>query len=199
MLSPKQAAQPNPSYPRPLSSGHHISMEHRLRRKQLNSDTNASKKSIWKKYKKKEKKKLFLRRNEGRKWKTLKNQKGRNEQKMRKMKNKKQEKDKKTGGKKGKEGPKKYHPRWAQKLIFNIRTVKRNRNEIEAQKIRFWAPNKDKENEGKWRKMKEKWKKNERNERKWKKMKENEGKWKKMKENERKWRKMKENEGKKKM
>ena len=27
---------------RPMSSGHHISMEHRLRRKQLNSDTNAS-------------------------------------------------------------------------------------------------------------------------------------------------------------
>ena len=25
-----------------MSSGHHISMEHRLRRKQLNSDTNAS-------------------------------------------------------------------------------------------------------------------------------------------------------------
>ena len=44
MLSPKQAAQPNPSYPA-LSSGHHISMEHRLRRKQLNSDTNASNKT----------------------------------------------------------------------------------------------------------------------------------------------------------
>ena len=29
---------------RPMSSGHHISMEHRLLRKQLNSDTNASKK-----------------------------------------------------------------------------------------------------------------------------------------------------------
>ena len=27
---------------RPMSSGHHISMEHRLRRKQLNSGTNAS-------------------------------------------------------------------------------------------------------------------------------------------------------------
>ena len=37
-------------------------------------------------------------------------------------------------GKKGKEGPKGYHPRWAQKLIFHIRTVKRNRNEIEARK-----------------------------------------------------------------
>ena len=54
------------------------------------------------------------------------------------MKNKKQEKSQKTGekkvGKKGKEGPKGYHPRWAQKLIFHLRIVKRNRNEIEAQK-----------------------------------------------------------------
>ena len=58
----------------------------------------------------------------------------RNEQKKRK--NKKQEKNKKREkkvGKKGKEGPKGYHPRWAQKLIFHKRTVKRNRNEIEAQ------------------------------------------------------------------
>ena len=44
---------------RPVSSGHHISMEYRLRRKQLNSDTNASKKKNWKIYRKKEKKKLF--------------------------------------------------------------------------------------------------------------------------------------------
>ena len=59
--------------------------------------------------------------------------------KMRKNeKIKKQEKRQKTGekkvGKKGKEGSKGYHPRWAQKLIFHTRTVKRNRNEIEAQK-----------------------------------------------------------------
>ena len=91
--------------------------------------------------------------------------------KRKNWKNKKQEKRQKTvekkGRKKWKEGPKGYHPRWAQKLIFHIRTVKRNRNEIEAQKkIRFWAPNKDKEN---GKKMKE-------NERQWKKMKENEGK-----------------------
>ena len=33
---------------RPMSSGHHISMEHRQRRKQLNSDTNASKKKYLK-------------------------------------------------------------------------------------------------------------------------------------------------------
>ena len=52
-----------------------------------------------------------------------------------------------------------YHPRWAQKLIFHMRTVKRNRNEFEAtQRIRFQQPNKDKEN-GKNEKMKE----NERN------------------------------------
>ena len=44
----------------------------------------------------------------------------------------------KKRGKKEKEGPKGCHPRWAQKLIFYIRTVKRNRNEIEAhQKISF--------------------------------------------------------------
>ena len=53
--------------------------------------------------------------------------------------NKKQEKRQKTGEKKsrkkkGKEGPMEYHPRWAPKLIFHTRTVRRNRNEIEAQK-----------------------------------------------------------------
>ena len=47
------------------------------------------------------------------------------------MKNKKEEKRQKNGRKKsrkkkGKEGPKGYLlPRWAQKLIFHIRTVKR--------------------------------------------------------------------------
>ena len=58
-------------------------------------------------------------------------------EKMKKKKKKKQEKDKKREkkvGKKGKEGPKVYHPRWAQKLFFHIRNVKRNRNEIEAPK-----------------------------------------------------------------
>ena len=60
---------------------------------------------------------------------------------MRKMKKNKQEKRQKTGekiGKKGKDGPKGYHPRWVPKLIFHIRTVKRNRDEIEGpKKIRF--------------------------------------------------------------
>ena len=51
-----------------------------------------------------------------------------------KSKKKDKKREKKKVGKKGKEGPKGYHPRWAQKLIFHIRTVKRNRNEIEARK-----------------------------------------------------------------
>ena len=40
---------------RPMSSGHHISMEHRLRRKQLNSDTNATKKKYLKEIQEKRK------------------------------------------------------------------------------------------------------------------------------------------------
>ena len=72
------------------------------------------------------------------------------------MKNKKQEKrqkkrEKKKSMKKRKEGPKgvSHLPRWAQKLIFHIRTVKRNRNEIEAQKKSNF------EHKTKTRKMKE--------------------------------------------
>ena len=137
-------------------------------------------------------------------------------------KNKKQEKIqkhwRKKRGKKGKEGPKGLppcHPRWAQKLIFHIRTVKRNRNEIEAQKKSdFEHPTKTKkmkehkENERKWKKIKEnqrkcqkmsenegKWRTMKDNEGTWRNMKEHEGTWRKMKENEGKWRKMKENEG----
>ena len=49
-----------------------------------------------------------------------------------------------------------HHPRLAPKLIFHIRTVKRNRDEIEAQK------KSDFEHKTKTKKMKE----NERNERK---------------------------------
>ena len=51
---------------RPMSSGHHVSVEHGLRRKQLNSDTNASNKTYLKgKKATKEKKKLvFLRKSE---------------------------------------------------------------------------------------------------------------------------------------
>ena len=66
---PSRRAQPNPSYPALCRQDTtHISMEHRLRRKQLNSDTNASKKKIFERNtRKKEKKKLFLRKNEKRK------------------------------------------------------------------------------------------------------------------------------------
>ena len=44
---------------RPMSSGHHISMEHRLRRKQLNSDTNASNKQYLKEIQEKRKEETF--------------------------------------------------------------------------------------------------------------------------------------------
>ena len=44
---------------RPMSSGHHISMEHRLRRKQLNSDTYASNKNILKEIREKRKEETF--------------------------------------------------------------------------------------------------------------------------------------------
>ena len=68
-----------------------------------------------------------------------KNEEVKKNEKNEKIKSKKKDKknERKTKvGKKGKEGPKgyHYHPRWAQKLIFHIRTVKRNRNEIEARK-----------------------------------------------------------------
>ena len=45
---------------RPMSSGHHISMEHRLRRKQLNSDTNASNKTYLKEIQEKRKEETFF-------------------------------------------------------------------------------------------------------------------------------------------
>ena len=60
--------------------------------------------------------------------------KRKNEKIKSKKKEKKKKREKKKVGKKGKEVPKGYRPRWAQKLIFHTRTVKRNRNEIEAQK-----------------------------------------------------------------
>ena len=47
---------------RPMSSGHHISMEHRPRRKQLNSDTNASNQKYLKEIQ--EKKNFFFGKNE---------------------------------------------------------------------------------------------------------------------------------------
>ena len=44
---------------RPVSSGHHISMKHRLRRKHLNSDTNASNKKYLKEIQEKRKEETF--------------------------------------------------------------------------------------------------------------------------------------------
>ena len=56
----------------------------------------------------------------------------------RRRKNMKKKKGKKKGEKKNeKRASKEYHPRWARKSIFYIRTVNRNRNEIDAQKTRF--------------------------------------------------------------
>ena len=111
-------------------------MEHRPRRKQLNSDTNASNKTYLKEIQEKRKEEtFFFRKMKKENEKHQKNQKmKKNEQKMRKNEKKKRQKKREKGGKKGKEGPKGYHPRWAQKLIFHIRIVKRNRNEIDAQK-----------------------------------------------------------------
>ena len=87
---------------RPMSSGHHISMEHRLRRKHLNSGTNASNKKYLKEIQEKSKDEtFFFRKNEKRKWKTLKNQKMKKWTKMRKNeKIKMKKKDKKLEKKK---------------------------------------------------------------------------------------------------
>ena len=53
---------------RPMSSGHHISMEHRLRRKQSNSDTNASNQTYFKEvHEKRKEETFFLRKKEKRK------------------------------------------------------------------------------------------------------------------------------------
>ena len=56
MLSPKQAAQPNPSYPALRRQDITSPMEHRLRRKHLhlNSDTDAGNENIWKNKRKEE-------------------------------------------------------------------------------------------------------------------------------------------------
>ena len=50
-------------------------MEHRLRRKQLNSHTNASNKTYLKEIQEKKEEPFFFRKNEKRKWKTLKKSK----------------------------------------------------------------------------------------------------------------------------
>ena len=100
-----------------------------------------------------------------------------NEKQWKYKKQEKRQTEEKKSMKKRKWGPKGvffYHPRWAQKLIFHTRTVKRNRNEIEAQKKSdFEHPTKIKKMKENERKMNEKWKKMKENEGKWK---ENEGK-----------------------
>ena len=89
MLSPKQAAQPNPSYPALCLQDTTISMEHRPRRKHLNSDTDASNKKYLKEIQEK------------RKWETFfflkkKNEKRKNEKKMKNViKSKNEEMNKK--------------------------------------------------------------------------------------------------------
>ena len=135
---PSRRPNPIPAIPPYVVRTPHLH-GHRLRRKHLNSDTNASNKQYLKEIQEKKEETFFFRKNEKRKWKTLKKSKNEEMKKMRKnekikMKKKDKKREKKKVGKKGKEGPKGYHPRWAQKLIFHIRTVKRNRNEIEAQK-----------------------------------------------------------------
>ena len=96
MLYPKQGGPTQSQLSRPMSSGHHISMEHRLRRKQLNSDTNASNKKDLKEIQEKRKEETFS--SEKKKMKNIKKSKNEEiEQKMRKIKSKK--KDKKTGEK----------------------------------------------------------------------------------------------------
>ena len=58
------------------------------------------------------------------------------EGKKKKRKKTKKKREKKKEEKKGKDGPKGYLPRWAQKLIFFLQKncQERNRNEIEAPK-----------------------------------------------------------------
>ena len=116
--SPNQAAQPNPSYPALCRQDNHISMEHRLRRKQFFSVTLASNKTYLKETQEKKKRRNFvLEKNETEKRKRIK--KGENFfiQKNR------QEKKRKDGGR----GAKRYLPRTVQKkMIFLKRNDTRN-------------------------------------------------------------------------
>ena len=89
-------------------------MEHRLRKKQLNSDTNAGKQKI--------KKNIFLQKKKGKKRRT----------RPRKRKRKGGKKEEKKGG--NKEASKRCTSRDGPKKFFFGKNVKRNRDEIEAQK-----------------------------------------------------------------
>ena len=98
---------------RPMSSGHHISVEHRLLRKQLNSDTNASNKTFLKEIQENRKEETFFLR------------------KKRKKKKIKREKRKgnflsKTREKRKNGGPKRYFPRRLKQLIFFKKCYKKS-------------------------------------------------------------------------
>ena len=113
MLSPKKAAQPNPSYPA-IGRQDHISMEHRLWRKHLllNIDTNVAKEEE----------------QDPRKRKRKRNRKRRKKKKKEEKKKGRKKKEKRLQRGTSRDGPK----------IFFFRNVTRNRNEIQAQqKIRF--------------------------------------------------------------
>ena len=131
--SPKAGGPTQSQLSRPMSSGHHISMEHRLRRKQLISDTDASCKTYLKEIQEQRQEETFL-------WR-------KNEKMKKNIKDKRKKRGKKRREKKGKEGPERYTPRRLKKnalLFFKKRNVTRNLEAIEAKKNGFRATLKDK-------------------------------------------------------
>ena len=60
MLSRHASGPTQSQLSRPVSSGHHISMEHRLQKKQVNSDTNASNETYLKEIQEKRKEETFF-------------------------------------------------------------------------------------------------------------------------------------------
>ena len=107
----RQEGQTQSQLSRSMSSGHHISMEHRLWKKQLNSETNARKQ--------KNKEKHFLKRKRKEKKNKI--------QEKEKEKKKKKEKEKKGRKRKGKEASKGYHPRRAEQMNFLKEKEKRKK------------------------------------------------------------------------
>ena len=107
-------------------------MEHRLRRKQLNSDTNASNKTTLKEIQEKRKQEtLFWRKNE-------------------KKKKFEEEKEHKNGReKKGKEGPKACPPSRLKKNDFCKEMLQQNLKQLRPKKSDFEQPRKEKEKERK--------------------------------------------------
>ena len=205
---------------RPMSSGHHISMKHRLRRKQLNSDTNASNETCLKEIQEKRKEETFSSEKWKRKINNEKRDSGvtvkwafpdspfflvhRGKMKKRKWKTLKNQKMKKwtkneniKSKKKDKQmGEEKVRKKKVERALRGTpRDGPQNwifTPELSREIVTKLRPTKNQILSTQQRQRKRK--KMKENERKWKKMKENERKWKKMKENERKWKKMKENE-----